>query len=82
MAINSFRYKKASEEDIYEYITKNYPFYANPAQKYVLKHSIRVDLNSYKKNGLKVFLVFTISGEDTGKWIINPIVKLDYQKMK
>ena len=82
MAINSFRYKKASEEDIYEYITKNYPFYANPAQKYVLKHSIRVDLNSYKKNGLKVFLAFTISGEDTGKWIINPIVKLDYQKMK
>ena len=82
MAINSFRYKKASEEDIYEYITKNYPFYANPAQKYVLKHSIRVDLNSHKKNGLKVVQAVTVSGEETGKWIINPIVTLDYQKMK
>ena len=86
VAINNFRYRKASEEDIYEYITENHPFYMlihdNPAEKSALKHSIRVYLNSHKKNGLKVFQAVTISGEETGKWIINPIVKLDYQKMK
>ena len=86
MAINSFRHRKASEEDIYEYITENHPFYklihANPAEKSALKHSIRVYLNSHKKNGLKVFQAVTIFGEETGKWIINPIVTLDYQKMK
>ena len=86
MAINSFRHRKASEEDIYEYITENHPFYmpihSNPAEISALKRSIRVYLNSHKKNGLKVFQAVTVSGVETGKWMINPIVTLDYQKMK
>ena len=85
-AINSFRHRKASEQDIYEYITENHPFYklihANPGQKSALKRYIRIYLNSHKKNGLKVFQAATVSGEETGKWVINPIVTLDYQKMK
>ena len=66
VAINSFRHRKASEEDIYEYITENHPFYmsihANPAEKSALKRSITVYLNSHKKNGLKVFQEAFVSG--------------------